>query len=316
MARTSLGKFPSFALILLSVFLRVGTVRAQDLDEGEISPDAPQVSVEEANHQCLSSHRQGQQLERSGLLLSAAQAYRDCLRPHCSPVLREDCGARHMSVKADTPTVILAVQHQGEDLADIAVYDGDVLLQDGLSGVAVPLDPGPHTLRFVAPDFTPYSHSFVARVGEKNRVIVVVLSPNEDDAERPSPPSSLAQPAPLAQPTPLAVRPSPVATPRPVWGPWEYGLFSTGAALGAGGIVLGVLALSDYRAAQSECAPTCSDQRLNGLRAKVYAADTMFALSATAVIAGSVRVVLGKRRERKRAALVFSPGFIGAEGRF
>lgn len=279
-------------------------------DRGASDDDSPPElgsRSEAEGEQCLSSHRAGQRLEREGRLLGATRAYRRCLSPNCSPVLREDCAARLAVVESDIPTVILAAQYQGRDLARVDVYDADVLLQRGITGIAVPVDPGPHQLRFVAPGFAPRSHPIVARVGEKNRLVVVALDV-EEGAALPAMDSAAVSPTSRVH--------AAVETSRSGLGVWDYALFTTGALLGAGGATLGVLAFSEHRKARAECAPTCSNERMESIRSKAIAADALFVLSAAAVITGSVRVILAQQPSRGEAALVLSPGFVSAEGRF
>lgn len=303
------GSLPSLALVLLSVLLRIDAALAQHPENSDPT-EAVQSGPEGDDDRCLWSHREGQKLERKGQLLAAGRAYQECLLPHCSPVLREECGARLLSVESDTPTIIVAVQHGGKDLVDGAVYDGDERVSEGLSGVAMPLDPGPHHLRVVAPGFVPGVQSIVARVGEKNRVVVIVLEPKEEgDVSHPVSSTSV-------EPSAQVVAPRNRQPQRSIWGPFEYGLFSAGAALGVGGAVLGILALTDYQDARTECSPFCSDERMNSIRAKAYTADALFALSAVAVVTGSIRLTIAKRQKNKSAALVLTPRLLAVESSF
>ncbi len=302
----------SLAFLWLSALAPLGALAEEPDDAQQTEPAAR--SSEESGALCVESHREGQRLERDGQLLAAQGAYRQCLRPACSPVLREECDARLRSVEADTPSIIVAVQHGGEDLVDGVVYDGDNPLDGALSGVAVPIDPGPHRLRFTAPGFEPGAQSIVARVGEKNRLIVLAVEPKTEERD----PKALAPTRPETTAPPkneAKTSEGPRAGTDSAWGPIEYGLFSSGAVLGVGGVVLSVWALTDFRRAREECSPHCSDRRMNGILIKSRAADALFALSAACVVTGSVRLILATKAQ-KSAALVMTPQSLAIEGHF
>jgi hypothetical protein len=249
---------------------------------------------------CIARHREAQADRRQGRLLAANEALRQCLRPECSPVLREDCARLLTEVEQDIPSVVFVAESAEGDLAHVAVYDGQRRIASSLDGAALRLDPGEHNFTFEAAGRLPASRSVVLRVGERNRRIPVRLEP---------------VPAPPTAPGP---RRETVAAPAAAPGrdhSLTYSLLGTGAALGVSGLWLALSAKNDYDDAEAACAPKCGDAVQDEIRRKSLAADGLFVLSGALLAWGVVR--LYTTGDRSPSATVWlGPGQVTAKGRF
>lgn len=126
---------------------------------------------------CASSAEAGQRLEREGRLVEARASLVACADPRCPREVASLCDRLLTEVDAAMPTVILGARDpQGHDLVAVSVLADGVPLADSLDGRARSIDPGPHTLRFVAVGGTVETTlDVVIRQGEKNRLVSVVM---------------------------------------------------------------------------------------------------------------------------------------------
>jgi hypothetical protein len=126
---------------------------------------------------CADAAEAGQRLEREGRLVESRASLLACADARCPKEVASLCERLLTEVDASTPTVILGARDpQGHDLAAVRVLADGVPLADSLDGLAHPIDPGPHTLHFVAAGSAAQTTlDVVIRQGEKNRVVSVVM---------------------------------------------------------------------------------------------------------------------------------------------
>ena len=80
-------------------------------------------------------------------------------------------------VNAQRPSVVLGVRDaEGHDLIRVKVSVDGVLVASALDGSPLRVDPGQHVFRFEAEGFVPQEQTVLARQGEANREITVVLA--------------------------------------------------------------------------------------------------------------------------------------------
>ena len=84
------------------------------------SADAP---AEPSADQCIAFHVEGQAERVAGHFTAAAELFKACLQPACSPVLRADCATQLASVEDATPSLVLAATADGPDLMDAGKAD-------------------------------------------------------------------------------------------------------------------------------------------------------------------------------------------------
>jgi hypothetical protein len=185
--------------------------------------------LQDDEQQCAAAAERAQDLRATGHLLRASIELRACLRATCPAFLRQDCAKWSADVEASLPTVVFRARDAGgRELTAVRVSVDGTPLADHVDGLAKPLDPGAHRIRFDWQGAAPLEQDVVLFEGEKLRPI---------DAR-------WAAEAPVA----------PVRH-EVVW-PWVLGGLGV-ATLGAGAVVTGI-GLSDYRSLQQSCGRTGS----------------------------------------------------------
>ncbi len=126
--------------------------------------------------QCVAAFEEGQELEKAGRLVEARGKFVACSDEACPAVVRDECATMLPRVEASLPTIVPGLRDtRGNDVVDAEVTLDGAALTKKLDGQPIAANPGPHTLRFVAPNAAPVERQVVVRVGEKNRVITVDL---------------------------------------------------------------------------------------------------------------------------------------------
>jgi hypothetical protein len=129
---------------------------------------------------CLQAHERAQVERLQGHFIEARAGLQLCSQRSCPRLVSKDCTTWLSEVEASLPTVLFAVvDSAGRALEEVRVSVGDKLLTERIDGRALPLDPGPRTLRFEAPGHQPLEQSLTVREGEKARELRVVLRPLE-----------------------------------------------------------------------------------------------------------------------------------------
>jgi hypothetical protein len=262
------------------------------LHSGQASAQEPSSSPAE----CARAYEDGQELRKSGQLLSARTALQSCARDDCPGFIRTDCATWYGELQSEIPTLVFAARSEGRDVPEVRVSIGDRLLTSRIDGREVELDPGEYEFRFAAPEMRPLEQHFVIARGERNRLIQVQL---ESSAPRLPPPP---EPAPL----PPASRRS---------------LLLPGVFAGVGGLgVVGFAALGAWgRASEDElettCSPRCSESRISGVRTKYLLADVSLGVGVASLGLAAYFAIAGEATEAPARApslsLVTRPGGAG-----
>jgi hypothetical protein len=96
---------------------------------------------------------------------------RACSAPTCPEVVRDQCVLQIEELAAQQPTVVLAARDvRGRDTTAVVVRIDGKHVADRLGGLAVPLDPGGHLVRFESGGAV-REVSVVVALGEKNRKV-------------------------------------------------------------------------------------------------------------------------------------------------
>lgn len=296
-----------------SLMLRASSCKAQEREaqpstEAAVTENEPPTAVvgEAAPSgapsipECITQHRTAQELRQEGRLLEASRHFKECLHPACSAPLRAECARVLDEVEAEIPSIVVAARSGQGDLLDVSVYDGDTLLTKRLDGRPIELDPGAHQLRFEAPRHSSVTHTVMLRVGERNRLLDVVLTP-----------------AVVAEPPRRTSRELPRRADNSDTRLNAF-VFGGAASLAIAGGVFAWLARAEYKEAERSCAPVCSDARLQRIEVKSIAADVLFVLSAGTFGYGIVHVLSRKQssQPQRSGSIRIGPGYVSAEGRF
>ena len=246
---------------------------------------------------CLDAVGKGQKLRDGHKLVEAREQFRICAAPSCPVVVQRDCLGWVNETDASIPTIVLSAKDaSGEDALDVRVTIDGSTLPTKLDGAALPIDPGPHTFRFVWPDGTSIEREALVKEGEKAMVVSV---------RQAAPPAS-ALPGPIARSEPGSSHGGGV-------GLAGYVVGGTGLAAVVVGSIFGGLTFSEVSQAKSACgaagcAATTSPTAVHDMQtARTYGnASTGLIIGGGALVGAGVVMVLvgGKKAEGSALALV------------
>lgn len=238
---------------------------------------------------CLIAHEKGQVARKDGAWAEAREQLERCTRPECPEMLRQDCTTWREELDAAQPTLVFSVIDEvtGEARRDVVVREGERIVQQGLDGRALAVDPGEHAFVFELGDGRRLSQRVMVAEGVKNRQIVVRV-PDEAVVAAPGP------------------RGMPVAA-------WILG--GVGLAGLAGFAILGGVGLSKEAELQDRCAPECATAEVDEVR-RLYAVGDVMGAVGLAAVAGAVIVVLVAEDRGPSTALGVSPHGLSITGRF
>lgn len=235
---------------------------------------------------CIQAAEKAQTQRAAGKLGEARAVLITCSREECPAVVRRDCAQWMTDVLAAQPSVVFAARGAlGRDLIAVEVsIDGSVVAAS-LDGRATPIDPGRHLVRMEAAGYISAEEVVLVREGEKERQILLTLSPMP--AAQTAPPPS---PSPSGgQPTVRPERPVPTAT-------------YLSAAVGIA--ALGVAAYFDVKGTsgalrlKDTCGSRCASSDVDPLRADYHVAQ---AAAGAGVLALGVALILYLTRPSAQA---------------
>jgi hypothetical protein len=248
--------------------------------------------------QCLDSSESGQKLRDEGKLSAARDLFRACAVAACPAPVRKSCIKWHQELVDSMPSIIVIARTEKDE--DIVAAEASI---DGgpaapVSGKALPIDPGPHTISVRAKGFAGVESKVVVNTSEKNRAVKITLVKDEAaTSEAPRPPS----PAPTEE-----KRPSP---------PEPSGHHATALTFVFGGVAVASIAGSivlglTTRSARDDLAcgksKTCTDDDTNGLRARFIVADVLIGVGVVAA-AAAVWTYFASGPQRTAQRNVFAP---------
>jgi hypothetical protein len=121
---------------------------------------------------CASAYVGAQRLRMKAELRAAREQLLVCSKDSCAPALRQDCVRWLGEVDATMPSVVFAVRGPGgDDVTAVRVSMDGAPLVDQVGGLAIAVDPGPHTFRFEMAGSAPLEQQVVVREGERARII-------------------------------------------------------------------------------------------------------------------------------------------------
>jgi hypothetical protein len=267
---------------------------------------------------CLDAVGKGQMLRDGHKLVEARAEFRVCASSSCPVVVQRDCLRWVSDADASIPTIVLSAKEaSGEDALEARVsIDGAATKLDG---VALPINPGPHTFRFGWPDGASIERQVLVEEGQK-AVVISVRHPPPLTA----PPAAalvLVPPPPLAQPA--AARQT--GTLRLA----GYVVGSAGLAAVVVGSIFGGLTFAEVSTAKTACGPAgcASNTSLTAVNdmqtARTYGnASTALLIGGGLLAAGGVAMVLVGGKKTEAAALSLVPVWtvrsasVGLQGTF
>lgn len=248
---------------------------------------APSAFAEADMKACVAAYEDAQTNQKQGKYVVALEQAKACAQPGCG-ILVDECLKLYDELSRDVPTFVFSAQDpDGRELVDVNVTVDGQLVFSKLEGTALPLDPGPHVIRFEAPGLPPVEMNYVARVGDRNRLIAATLG--EKKAEEPAA-------APVYTPLPAA-EPESKGVPAAAWVLGGVGVLSLGAFT-----YLRVSGVSDYNKLNGECSPYCDPNEVDDIRAKFTASYVAAGIAGGALIGAAV-IYFASRGEKKEQAV-------------
>ena len=125
---------------------------------------------------CAVAFEDAQVLQNQNKLLGALKLAAQCSRAECGNVLGSECNKLFDSFQLAIPSVVLAARDgDGNDLTKVRVTIDGLVAKEQLDDAQVLLDPGLHTFKFEAANKPAVEKSITLRLGEKLRMVSVVI---------------------------------------------------------------------------------------------------------------------------------------------
>ena len=124
---------------------------------------------------CASAFEEAQRLKKKGQLLAASDQATACAAATCPTEIVGECSKLRQSIEEATPSIVVAAEHEGRDLAAAKLFIDGRKVDDRLDGLPERLDPGTHTVRVVpdSPELEARETTITVRSGERNRRIAI-----------------------------------------------------------------------------------------------------------------------------------------------
>jgi hypothetical protein len=220
---------------------------------------------------CLAAHEEAQSLRTQKKLHAARAQYVLCAKTECPVVLRKECSEQIEHVDAVAPTVALeALDDKGMSDTNVKVTIDGKTVAEGLTGAALPIEPGDHSFRFERADGKALDLKVLIVEGEKNRKVTAdfqTLVPKQ------SSPTQVPPPAPESKRVPVLA------------------FVAGGVALAAAGgfAFFAITGKSKEKDLAGSCAPNCTSADVAPVERSYLVADVSLVV---AVIAAGAAIVL------------------------
>jgi hypothetical protein len=143
---------------------------------GSVSSSALAAEAGDSKEACLTAADTGQSLRDDGQYAAARDQFLACARDVCPKLVHEQCTEWIRSLDEATPTVVFgAKDDHGNDVGAARVLSDGKLVTSNLDGKPLPLDPGPHDIRFERDPGGAVTVHVVLRTGEKNREVTATF---------------------------------------------------------------------------------------------------------------------------------------------
>jgi hypothetical protein len=256
--------------IVVATLSTTATARAQERDD---------------KAKCLASYEQAQRLRKQALLRASMRELAICSRDLCPALIRSECVRWMDEANAALPTVVLTVLGpDGKEVTDASVKIDDDPVSADVPGMALPIDPGLHVVRFER-GAASVEQKIVVHEGEKRRKVEASF-PAPPPKPAPDPSSSSRAPGPLQEPVPAG-------SSRPV--PTLAVVFGGAGLLALGGFSLFAIKGASDKSDLDGCKPFCSQEAIDSNKRTFLVADIFLG---TAVVTLGVATVLFLTRGR------------------
>ena len=151
-------------------FLTLASGSSARAEEGAPKAKAPAPVA----RSCQAAYLSAQDKEKAGQLVEASKLYRSCSDLACGTSVWHACVEANTNLRATLPSIVpVAIDASGDPRADVEVkMDGQVITSQ-LTGLAIPVDPGPHEFSFSIGSGVFASAKISIVEGERNRILSV-----------------------------------------------------------------------------------------------------------------------------------------------
>jgi hypothetical protein len=255
-----------------------------------LSVAVPARAEGDAKAECAAAYTASQEHRAGGQLLEAHAALVRCAQPECPAFIESDCGRWLIEVDRETPTIVIAAKgRDGRDTTDVRVFmDGEPFLEQ-VTGQAVSLDPGPHTLRFEVGNAEPIERAVVLRMGQKNRSVDIDFS-GGTASESSQPPFEEA-----AEVDETPRKPGPLR-------PYAFVAGGVGGLGLAGWAVFSLLGKSQESDLEKSCSPGCADSDVKQVRTKYLIANISLGVGVAGLAAGTALFFISQPKAPSQTA--------------
>jgi hypothetical protein len=251
---------------------------------------------------CFDAAEQAQLLRYNGDLVSARDKLMGCASSDCPAAVARDCTRWLGEVTQALPSLAVhAKDSRGHDVIEAAVVIDGRRVAVQLGGIAVAINPGPHTIRLETPAGVTHEEKILVVEGQKERVLDVTFSAdlNLDGTRAEAPP----------------VRPQPARGGHAV-----DGIALAFAAVGLSGLALAtyfeLAGQSEYRALERGCglSGTCSQGAVDSSKDKLYyGAPISFGVGLLSMGVAAGVFLLGHRRPSSQVTAAWQFGVMPME---
>lgn len=245
----------------------------------EPTPQPGEEQTEElrsAEQACFHAHEQAQVLRLDGNLRQSRTMLQACSLEVCPAVVQRDCVRWLDEVSTQIPTVVFEAVTDNGAAQKVTVKQGSTVLTQELDGRPVEMNPGYYEFSFEIQGRPAKLVSVLLKQGDKNRLVSVDF--------REQPPTATPTAAPPTLPAAVMIRTRPIPTS-------VYALSGIAIVGATAATVLGINTRAKEDLAYEECAPRCSQDRIDNIKRWALATDAAIGISVISTIAAAVLYV-------------------------
>lgn len=244
--------------------------------------------AQDAAEKCSSAYEDAQRQRLKGEFIEAARAAQVCSQAECNSLIVQECIRLYEQLQQDTPSMVFSAHNgKGEELFDVKVQVDGQLVTERLDGRPIELNPGPHTFHFEAEGLPPVEAKHTARVGDRNRLLEIVLGKPEPQQTKPEPQPISTPVAPPPEP-PKKKATIPVAS-------WVLGGVGVLGLAGFGYFRLA--ATKDYNDYGRTCSPRCNPDDVDKIHSKFQLSYVSLGVGAAALGGAALLFVVTRDKQ-------------------
>lgn len=280
-------------------------------EQGDASAPTPKTGAGTPTvEECITAHREGQELRRQLRLMEARGILTECGSASCPGPVKRDCLRWVDEIATQLPSIVFRVDGEGgESSRNIRIFVENELRFQVVPNRAVEFNPGTYRFRFESDGKPPIEQEVVLGEAEKFKAVTIKFASESKTADAAAAQSvTTAKPLTptLSAPAKSESRPVPLAT---------YLFAGLGVVATANFVGWGLSSKSLVSDMQDRCAPDCEQVYIDRARTRALVADISLGVGvasfATATLFYFLRPTVTRPVEMDVGALPHG-GFIGS----